>query len=324
MKNTLETRLGIFFAVALVATAVVLEMIGGFETFRHGILVTARFDNVLELKTGDPVKMAGKQIGRVQAIEFADRKILVRMKITDDSAVVRDDSVATIKFSGLLGQNYVAVGFGTEKGVAVTSGSELQTAAQPDMGEILAKIEGVASGVQRLTDNLSDVDLEELLVPFTDFLQQSGPEISTLLTNVTDISRQVRSGEGTVGKLIYDDALYTSALQTVTNLNATADDLQATLADAKAVVADVRAGQGTLGKLVTDEQLYNETTAAMTNLREIMQKVNRGEGSVGKLVNDQSLIDNATLTLRKIDKASETLEDQGPLTVLGILINPLF
>ncbi len=324
MKNTLETRLGIFFAVALVATAVVLEMAGGFDVFRQGVIFSARFDNVQELKPGDPVKMAGKQIGRVHEIEFADRKVLVRMKVTDGSAMVRTDSIATIRFSGLLGQNFVSIDFGTEQGVPATTGSELATVTQPDVGEILTKIEGVASGIQRLTDNLSDVNIEEFLVPLTDFLQQSGPNISTMLTNLAHASSQIRSGEGTVGKLIYDDSLHVFALQAVTNLDATAEDLKVTLGDAQALVADVREGQGTLGKLITDEKLYDETTSAMTNFREIMEKVNRGTGSVGKLVNEEELIDNATLTLRKIDKASEMLEDQGPLTVLGILINPLF
>ena len=36
------------------------------------------------------------------------------------------------------------------------------------------------------------------------------------------------------------------------------------------------------------------------------------------------LIKNANLTLQKLDKATESLEDQGPLSVIGILINPLF
>ncbi len=61
----------------------------------------------------------------------------------------------------------------------------------------------------------------------------------------------------------------------------------------------------------------------MTNLREISEKINHGQGTVGKLVNDESFYKNAKLTLQKLDKATEGLEDQGPLTVLGIIINNL-
>ena len=88
--------------------------------------------------------------------------------------------------------------------------------------------------------------------------------------------------------------------------------------------AIISGGKGTIGKLVTDEALYNQTAASMTNLNQILQKINQGQGTVGKLVNDQEFYKNAKLTLQKVDKATDGLEDQGPLTVLGIMANNLF
>lgn len=324
MKNTLQTRLGIFFALAFVAAVVILETIGGLEFLKRGKVIAARFTNVLELNVGDPVKMAGKQIGRVDSIEFADDKVRVTMKITDPRARIRTDSRATIRFTGLMGQNYVAIDFGPGKGPEVEDGAELETYEQPDFNQLMTKLEGVTTGIKKLTDTFSESNLGDLLVPFTDFLNESKPRILTILSNAESISAQVASGQGTVGRLIYEDTLHASALQTVTNLNRTAEDAQGLLADAKAVVADVRTGKGTVGRLLAEDRLYTETTDAMTNLREILQKINRGEGTVGKVVNDTTLLDNAKLTLQKLDKATEGLEDQGPLTVLGILINPLF
>ena len=109
------------------------------------------------------------------------------------------------------------------------------------------------------------------------------------------------------------------------------DNAQGMLADARTaigsatnVLAGVSRGEGTMGKLLHDEKLYTETTAAMTNLKEIMQKINNGQGSVGKLVNDESFLKNVKLTLQKVDKATEGLEDQGPLSIIGIFANGLF
>jgi len=62
----------------------------------------------------------------------------------------------------------------------------------------------------------------------------------------------------------------------------------------------------------------------MTNLSQILFKVNHGQGSVGKLVNDEDFLKNAKLSLQKLDKAADGLEDQGPLSVLGIMANNLF
>jgi phospholipid/cholesterol/gamma-HCH transport system substrate-binding protein len=324
MKNTLQTRLGLFFALAFVAAVVILETIGGLEFLKRGKTLAARFTNVLELNVGDPVKMAGKQIGRVERIEFADDKVRVAMKITDPRARIRTDSRATIRFTGLMGQNYVAIDFGTGQAPEVEDGAELETYEQPDFNQLMTRLEGVTSGIKKLTDTFSESNLGDLLVPFTDFLNESKPRILTLLSNAESISTQVARGQGTVGRLLFEDTLYTSALDTVTNVNRATADAQGLLGDARAVVADLRAGRGTVGRLLTEDQLYTETTTAVTNLREILQKVNRGEGTVGKVINDTTLLDNAKLTLQKLDKATEGLEDQGPLSVLGILINPLF
>ena len=101
-------------------------------------------------------------------------------------------------------------------------------------------------------------------------------------------------------------------------------NLQDTVAEVRQVVSGINDGQGTIGKLVTDETLYNATTASMTNLNQILQKINQGQGTVGKLVNDQEFYKNAKLSLQKLDKMADGLEDQGPLSVIGIMANNLF
>jgi phospholipid/cholesterol/gamma-HCH transport system substrate-binding protein len=62
----------------------------------------------------------------------------------------------------------------------------------------------------------------------------------------------------------------------------------------------------------------------MTNLNQILLKINQGQGTVGKLVNDQEFYKNAKLSLQKLDKAADGLEDQGPLSVVGIIAGQLF
>ena len=59
----------------------------------------------------------------------------------------------------------------------------------------------------------------------------------------------------------------------------------------------------------------------MTNLNQILLKINHGDGTIGKLVNDQEFYKNAKLSLQKLDKAADGLEDQGPLSVIGIMAN---
>ncbi len=330
MKNTLETRLGIFFALALVVAIIVLEMVGAADFFKRGYQVFATFKNAQELKKGDLVKLAGVEIGRVDGVGLVANQARVAMKI-QGKYNIPTDAKAVIKFTGLMGQNFVAIEGGTTDAPRILAGGTLETTEQPDISAIMVKLENVASGVEGLTKSFSAENMSTLLGPLTDFMKQNSTNINLIMANTRDITGQIAAGKGSIGRMIYDESLYQSAFATVASLQGAADEAktlisqaQTVMGDARGIVERVNSGQGTLGKLTRDEALYNETTIAMANLREILQKMNRGEGSVGKLINDESFLKNAKLTLQKVEKATEGLEDSGPLSILGTAVQSLF
>jgi phospholipid/cholesterol/gamma-HCH transport system substrate-binding protein len=330
MKSTLETRLGLFFALALVVAAIILQMVGGTDLFHKSYTVYATFNNVQELKKGDPVKMAGVDIGRIEEIELIGGRAKVTMKI-QRKYPVKTDSKAVIKFAGLMGQNFVAIEGGTPESPDLQPNNPVPSGASSDLSSLMAKMENVASGIEGLTKSFSAENFSTLLGPLNDFMRQNSTNISAILSNTAQLTFHIAQGEGTVGRLIKDDALYNSALATVSALQVTANQAQGFMNDARGIVSkansimdQVQSGQGTVGRLLKDEKLYVQTTSAMDNLSQILEKINRGQGSVGKLINDETLLKNAKLTLQKLDKATEGLEDQGPLSVLGIAVNSLF
>jgi phospholipid/cholesterol/gamma-HCH transport system substrate-binding protein len=323
MRNSLETRIGIFVALVVLAAVFILDIVGGADKFTRGYRLHALFNNIQELKVGDRVKMAGVEVGRVEKVQLAANKVDVTMKIRRD-AEVKTDSAATVKFTGLMGQNYVSIDFGSPDAPRLEDNQIVGTKEQPDLGAVIAKLDSVASGVENLTKSFTGDKIDNLFGPLTDFLKANREPLTATIANLRSISGQISQGKGTVGKLINDDALYNSALVTVSNLQIAGADVQLAIADARKVIEQVDAGRGTVGKLVKDDTLYNETTASMTNLKEILQKINQGQGSVGKLINDQEFYRNAKLSLQKLDKATDGLEDQGPLSVLGIAVQHLF
>jgi phospholipid/cholesterol/gamma-HCH transport system substrate-binding protein len=316
MKNSLETRLGIFVVLAVFAAILIIEMLGGMESLRKGYHVGALFDTVQELKVGDSVKMAGVEIGRVEKIAFDQNKVKVTMKLHPDAGV-KTDSLALIKFAGLMGQNYVSINFGSPDAPKAVDGSIITSEEQPDLSAIMTKLDKAASGIANVASSFSGDSINNLMGPLTDLIKQNSARITSTLSNMESISGQIASGQGTVGKVIYDQTLYTSALNTVTNL-------QDAVTQAKQLVNGISSGQGTLGKLATDDALYNSTTASMTNLNQVLFKINHGEGTIGKLVNDQEFYRNAKVSLQKLDKAADSIEDTGPLSVIGIVAGRLF
>ena len=332
MKNTLETRLGMFAAVIVLAAVTLVEILGGTERFQRTYVLHALFSGTQELKKGDPVKMAGVEIGRVRTIDLSEtnNKVMVTLKLKEKYKV-RTDAVAMVKYTGLMGQNFIGIDFGTPGSPYLSENNFIQTAEQPDISAVIQKINNVAGNVENLTKSFTGDKIDNLLGPFTDFLKANQMPLTVMIANMQAISSQISQGKGSMGKLIYDDSLYNSAASSITNLQDITSEVKMTISDARkslnqvnSIFDNINQGQGTIGKLFKDDLLYRETALSMTNMREIFEKINRGQGSVGKLLNDEGLYKNAQLTLQKLDKATEGLEDQGPLTVMGIIVGNLF
>ena len=73
--------------------------------------VSAKFDNVGDLKVGSPVSMAGVEIGRVTQISFdsKDYKAVVVMRLDASYNQIPSDSDASIYTQGLLGGKFVGL-----------------------------------------------------------------------------------------------------------------------------------------------------------------------------------------------------------------------
>ena len=106
-RQNVEVAVGIFVVVGLVALGYLsiklgkLEVIGG-----KGYDVVAEFTNIGGLKSGSAVEIAGVEVGRVTSISLKDYQALVRMRM-DPDIKLQDDSVASIKTKGLIGEKYV-------------------------------------------------------------------------------------------------------------------------------------------------------------------------------------------------------------------------
>jgi len=323
MRNTLETRVGVFVALIALAAVLIIEILGGIGHFRKGVEVYAHFQSSQDLKVGDHVRLAGVDIGQVKNIELTNRTVRVTMRLRRNAGVTTD-SIAAIDFTGLLGQNYVSVTFGSPGAPPIEPGSVLTTVERPTFTTMMAKLDNAVAGVENLTESFAGDKIDKLFGPITDFLRQNSEPLSASLVSLSNITSRIASGEGTVGKLIYDNELHDTALASLTNMQRVVADAEVALADARVVISDVREGKGTMGLLLQDPSLYTETSESMVNLKEILQKVNRGQGSVGQLVNEKEFYDNAKLALQKLEKSVESLEDTGPLSVLGLAIGNLF
>lgn len=108
-RYNLEVLVGIFVVAGLIALGYLSIKLGKLEVIgTKGYDVVAEFSDVGGLKTGSSVEIAGVDVGRVTDISLKDYQALVRIRMSPDIKL-QDDSIASIKTKGLIGEKFVAL-----------------------------------------------------------------------------------------------------------------------------------------------------------------------------------------------------------------------
>lgn len=252
-----EARVGL-----LVVAGILLFLIGLFAIANRSFLlsdtffVRARYGSVAGLQSGASVQYQGVSVGRVESVSLPERpgeKITVTMAIRDRARhLVRENTQAQIKTDGLVGNQIV---------VLVTPAAE-RIAAPVDEGEYITGVDPF--DLYEITDNmLSTVD-----------------RFDSAAETFQQIMIDVRNGEGTLGRVIYDPSLYNEFLATTTEtrrvLNSLADNAvtlvnlgeQAT-AGVNSILTKVDRGEGSLAMMLNDPTVYNSLLATSDTLQAI-------------------------------------------------------
>jgi phospholipid/cholesterol/gamma-HCH transport system substrate-binding protein len=206
-------RLGAFIVATLAILVAGIFVIGGKQyLFSSTYQLKAQFDNVEGLDAGGDVRVGGVHSGTVHSIVLPHRpgeKVTVIMDLGKSThEIIKQDSMATIETEGLLGNQFLAISFGSAGTAGVRDGDTIGSLPPLEMSELLNKMSGILDGSQQAIRN------------------------ATLATaNLNSISAKIDGGQGTAGALVNDKQLYSNLEQTTANMNAT-------MLEAKAGVTD--------------------------------------------------------------------------------------
>jgi phospholipid/cholesterol/gamma-HCH transport system substrate-binding protein len=130
-NRSLEIGTGLFVLLGFAALAFLTTQLPGtslkLSAGDSGYVVTAKFDNIGDLKEGSPVTMAGVRVGRVESIRFDPRdfKAAVTLRIEEQYSEIPEDSDASIQTAGLLGGKYIGIGPGGSE-TFLTDGGQIE------------------------------------------------------------------------------------------------------------------------------------------------------------------------------------------------------
>jgi len=331
MNTTQQTaRVGLFFLLGVALVWVTFETLSNgklFEERRHTLV--AGFDDLKQLKAGDEVRLAGVKIGSVQLTRLAGRRAEAVLDI-DAKIPIAGDASASIVMSGLIGGDYISIDMGTPGSPPLPDGAEIKTLETPDLNTIMAELGGLGKELQDSLGSFSKAfngDGKEgggIVQKLDKLVTENSARINATMTNLQEITGKINRGDGTLGKLVNDPKLHDELLATVAEIKATAAQAKEFVANAEAMMEQVKSGQGTLGTLVYDQKSAEDIKASIANIRAVSDKLAKGEGTLGKLINDDGLYNSAQVTIKKVDRTLDGLNDSGPITAVGIVVNALF
>ncbi|RBO89437.1 phospholipid/cholesterol/gamma-HCH transport system substrate-binding protein [Nocardia puris] len=196
MRNAVLS-MALFVAVALVAGYTIwstLQRSVPGETHTY----TATFGDVLGLRVGDDVRVAGVRVGRVDEIGLdADREARVVLRVRADQRLTTATK-ALIRYQNLIGQRYVALAPGDGEGEPLAPGGAIplaRTESSFDVSTLLAGFEPLFSVLQPEEIN----SLSETLVQA---LQGDNVSLSALITQAAGLASTFRERDEIIGAVI--------------------------------------------------------------------------------------------------------------------------
>ena len=138
-RTKLSLAVGVFMLLGLLALGYLSIKLGRVSFFGGGgYRVTVDFPSVGGLKSGSSVEIAGVEIGSVESIGLADYQARVVLRVNSD-VKLQDDSIASIKTKGLIGEKYVRISPGGSEKLIPQNGKIREVEAPVDFEELLSK-----------------------------------------------------------------------------------------------------------------------------------------------------------------------------------------
>ena len=284
-----QVRVGVFLIIALALGATAIVLIG-----RTGNVFGERYQLVTLVRSaaglvrGAEVQLAGQAVGQVDRVALilpenrpeGGQAVALWLEVNVAvQAQIREDSRAQVRTQGLLGDRLIDIRPGSAEARILQDGDTLQAASSVDFDALIAEGSEAVGDLVEITSNLAE------------------------------LTRGVLEGEGTIGQLVTDAALYDRMVSLAgsmdTLLSAAADSdgpvmrmleddslylsIRSTLTSLDSLAAGVARGEGSLGRMLTTDTLYSALLGSVARTDSLLASLESGDGAMGRLFTDPAL-----------------------------------
>ncbi|MDP9203667.1 MAG: MlaD family protein [Gemmatimonadota bacterium] len=308
-----QLKVGVLIVVALLILVIAIVKLGqAGNLFGKRYRLVAFVASGSGLRVGGPVSVAGQLAGSIKDIEFLppdndttrNLKLVVEVdrKLTDQ---VRKDSRAKIKAMGLLGDKIFDISPGTPRYRVLHEGDTILIAPSVDYEGVVLQASAAINEVVGLTRDLknvtSGINRGEGTMGQLVTNRALYDQVNATLARTSSMMARLENPRGTIGRLMDDPSLYYS--------------LNRTIASADTVIAQISTGNGAVGKLLRDDTLYVHLVSVVARADSLVSSMSNGNGTMQKLFTDQQLYDQLVKTVTELNNVLvEVRRDPGRYT----------
>jgi len=284
-----KVKLGFFVLTGTLLLILGLYYIGSKKNmFNSTITVSANFNNVEGLVSGNNVRFNGINIGTVSKV-YAISDSIIKVEFTIDKKVteyITKNAVASIGTDGLLGNKLINIFPGKEKLHAepLQEGSVIKTVNPIQMNTALRTLSDTNDNLKEISENirsisqkfnknntlwqlLTDTVLMENLKNTLVHIQLTSANTAIITGDLSKMVQGVKSGKGTVGALLTDTSIYHKLNQTIVNIHSITDSLAYISGDLRHISHSVKNGEGAVGTILMDTAFVHNLNQSIVNIK---------------------------------------------------------
>lgn len=236
-ESGFKWKLGMFITVGLVLFVAAIYFVGSQQNlFGSTFHLKSKFKTVSGLQVGNNVRFSGINIGTVKEIDIVtDSSVVVNLIIKEEARqFIKTDALASIGSDGLMGDKVLTISPGTYSMSKVKDNDQIKSKEAIEMDDLMG-------GVKKTLDNAG-----------------------VITAQLAEFTYNMNNGNGTLSKLMTDEAFAASLKNTLSNLETSTNQF------AKFTVS-MNNGKGVLSKLVNDEKMGTKIDSTIIGINETIK-----------------------------------------------------
>jgi phospholipid/cholesterol/gamma-HCH transport system substrate-binding protein len=217
-----EIKVGLFAFVGIIIVVYFVFSIADVKLFAKTNDIKIIFGFANGVKMSSPVRLAGVDIGEVKGISIRFNKntgkneVLISARVKSDTTIPRDSKV-WINTLGLLGEKYIEIIPGVNYSDLVKP-DEIIVGEDPiPMQEITELGRDIAIKLRESITSINNIILSE---QNKEKFGQVLKNLEEATTSLNAIMNKINSGDGTAGKFLTDEAIYSDTKELIADIKA--------------------------------------------------------------------------------------------------------